>query len=42
LEPAVEDLMIDFKEKDSEKYAQEHEECDAYYDSVVSSDQEKF
>lgn len=42
LEPAVDDLMIEFKEKDAEKYKLEHEQCDEYYESVVATDKEKF
>jgi hypothetical protein len=42
LEPAVEDLMIEFKENDAVKYANEHEQCDAFCESVLHSDKEKF
>jgi len=42
LEPEVDKLMVQFTETDAVKYAAEHEQCDQYYNSVVSSDAEKF
>jgi hypothetical protein len=42
LEPAVEDLMIEYKENDAAKYANEHEQCEVYFESVVYQDKEKF
>ena len=42
LEPQVDALMIDFKEKDEKKYENEHVENDTFFDEVVKSDQEKF
>lgn len=42
LEPAVEDLMVEFEENDASKYANEHHFCDEYYESVVTTDKEKF
>lgn len=38
LEPEVDKLMVQFTETDAIKYAAEHEQCDQYYNSVVSSD----
>lgn len=34
--------MVQFTDTDAVKYAAEHEQCDQYYNSVVSSDKEKF
>ena len=42
LEPEVDALMVDYQEEDARKYTAEHEECDFYYDSVTTSDIEKF
>lgn len=42
LEPAVDDLMVEFKDNDASKYSAEHQQCDDYYDTVVSTDKEKF
>ena len=42
LEDKVDELLVDYKQKDQERYRKEHEENDAFYDAVVKSDQEKF
>ena len=42
LEPQVDELLVDYKEKDQARYRQEHEENDAFFEEVVKSDTEKF
>lgn len=42
LEPAVEELLVDYKVRDAEKYKVEHEQLDEYYQQVVASDKDKF
>ena len=42
LEPQVDELLVDYKEKDQARYRQEHEENDAFFEDVVKSDTEKF
>lgn len=42
LEPAVDQLMIEFREEDLVKYEKEHEELEAFYEKVVQEDADKF
>lgn len=42
LEPAVEDLMLEFKENDCQKYVLEHQQLDEFAAAVVESDKAKF
>lgn len=42
LEPAVDDLMQEFKENDRQKYIVEHQQLDEFAAAVVESDKEKF
>jgi hypothetical protein len=42
LEPAVEDLMLEFKENDRQKYILEHQQLDEFAAAVVESDKVKF
>lgn len=42
LEPAVDELMVEYRESDAKKYLAEHEECNNYYQEVTSSDKVKF
>ena len=42
LEDEVDKLLVDYKDKDTARYKQEHEENDAFYDDVVKNDKEKF
>jgi len=42
LEAEVDDMMIEFREHDENKYYSEHSQCDEYFEQVVTSDKEKF
>jgi hypothetical protein len=42
LEPEIDDMMVQFKEHDANKYYSEHGQCDEYYEQVVTTDREKF
>jgi hypothetical protein len=42
LEPEVDEMMVEYRANDEEKYALEHQACDEYYVSVVSTDRDKF
>jgi hypothetical protein len=38
LEPQVDALLVEFKEKDEKKYESEHVENDSFFEEVVKSD----
>ena len=42
LEPQVDDLLIEYREKDEKRYELEHQDNDEFYDEVIKSDIEKF
>ena len=42
LEPQVDELLIEYREKDEKRYELEHLENDEFYEEVVKSDVEKF
>ena len=42
LEPAINELMVQYMDDNEKKYAAEHEECDNYWSDVTQSDAAKF
>jgi len=42
LEPQVDELLVEYKVKDENRYFMEHATLDSFHEEVVTSDQEKF
>jgi len=42
LEPQVDELLVEHREKEEARYQQEHDENDKFYEEIVRADEEKF